>query len=56
MDYNISENDQIRGRYIYNKLASIDTGAHAGSVLYPTRAAVPPGEPQRIPHFLAFDY
>ena len=27
MDYNLSEKDQIRGRYIYNKLVSIDTGA-----------------------------
>jgi len=27
MDYNLSEKDVIRGRYIYNKLATIDTGA-----------------------------
>jgi Carboxypeptidase regulatory-like domain len=27
MDYNISDRDQLRGRYIYNKLATIDTGA-----------------------------
>ena len=27
MDYNLSDRDQIRGRYIYNKLATIDTGA-----------------------------
>ena len=26
MDYNISDKDQIRGRYIYNKNASIDAG------------------------------
>ncbi|HZQ93766.1 MAG TPA: carboxypeptidase regulatory-like domain-containing protein [Candidatus Sulfotelmatobacter sp.] len=27
MDYNMSDRDQIRGRYIYNKYASLDTGA-----------------------------
>src|SRR2546425_1259907 len=27
MDYNISEKDQLRGRYIYNKFAFIDTAA-----------------------------
>jgi len=27
MDYDISQKDQIRGRYIYNKLTEIDTGA-----------------------------
>ena len=27
MDYNISDRDQLRGRYIYNKLATIDTAA-----------------------------
>ncbi len=27
MDYNLSDRDQIRGRYIYNKLTTIDTGA-----------------------------
>jgi hypothetical protein len=27
MDYNLSDKDQIRGRYIYNKLSTVDTGA-----------------------------
>jgi len=27
MDYNLSEKDQIRGRYIYNKFTTIDAGA-----------------------------
>src|SRR6185312_1606629 len=27
MDYDISERDQIRGRYIYNQIASLDTAA-----------------------------
>jgi len=27
MDYNMSDRDQIRGRYIYNKQATLDTGA-----------------------------
>jgi hypothetical protein len=27
MDYDISEKDQVRGRYIYNKVATLDTGA-----------------------------
>jgi hypothetical protein len=27
MDYDISDKDQIRGRYIYNKIATLDTGA-----------------------------
>jgi hypothetical protein len=27
MDYNLSDRDQIRGRYIYNKLSTIDTAA-----------------------------
>jgi len=27
VDYDISEKDQIRGRYIYNQIASLDTGA-----------------------------
>jgi hypothetical protein len=30
MDYNISDKDQIRGRYIYNKLVTLDTGAQLG--------------------------
>ena len=27
MDYDMSDHDQIRGRYIYNKIATLDTGA-----------------------------
>ena len=27
MDYDMSDKDQIRGRYIYNKIATLDTGA-----------------------------
>lgn len=30
MDYNLSDKDQIRGRYIYNKLVTLDTGAQLG--------------------------
>ena len=56
MDYNLSDKDQIRGRYIYNKLATIDTGATAAGVLHPIRTAFPPGQPQRISHLLALDY
>src|SRR5579864_8425174 len=30
MDYNISDKDQIRGRYIYDKSVTLDTGAQLG--------------------------
>ena len=30
MDYNLSDKDQIRGRYIYNKSVGLDTGAQLG--------------------------
>ena len=30
MDYNLSDKDQIRGRYIYNEFVGIDTGAQLG--------------------------
>ncbi len=35
MDYNLSDKDQIRGRYIYNKLVTIDTGAQLGAFYTP---------------------
>jgi Carboxypeptidase regulatory-like domain len=31
MDWDISGNDQVRGRYIYNKTKSLDTGAELGT-------------------------
>jgi len=35
MDYNLSEKDQIRGRYIYNKTVTLDTGAQLGIFFTP---------------------
>jgi hypothetical protein len=35
MDYNVSDKDQIRGRYIYNKLVTLDTGAQLGAFYTP---------------------
>ncbi len=55
MDYNISDRDQIRGRYIYNKLVT-SIPAQLPAFLHPIRAAVPPGIPERISHVLAIDY
>lgn len=35
MDYNLSDKDQIRGRYIYNKYVGIDTGAQLAEFYTP---------------------
>jgi hypothetical protein len=35
MDYNLSDKDQIRGRYIYNKLVTLDTFAQLGAFYTP---------------------
>ncbi|MFY9791341.1 MAG: TonB-dependent receptor [Candidatus Sulfotelmatobacter sp.] len=35
MDYDLSGKDQIRGRYIYNKVVTIDTGAQLGQFYTP---------------------
>ncbi|MBZ5684502.1 MAG: carboxypeptidase regulatory-like domain-containing protein [Acidobacteriia bacterium] len=35
MDYNLSDKDQIRGRYIYNKLVTLDTSAQLGIFFTP---------------------
>jgi hypothetical protein len=35
MDYNISGKDEIRGRYIYNKVSNIDTGAQLPEFFIP---------------------
>ena len=55
MDYNISDKDQVRGRYIYNKWSTLDMGAQLGLFYTPFRAAVSPGFAERISHLLASD-
>lgn len=35
MDYNLSDKDQIRGRYFYNKLVTLDTNAQLGAFFTP---------------------
>src|SRR5579875_2314627 len=39
MDYNVSDTDQVRGRYVYNRIDSINTGANlpAFYTIVPTR-------------------
>ncbi len=36
MDWNINDKDQVRGRYIYNKAAGLDTGAQLGLFYTPS--------------------
>ena len=51
MDYNISDSDQLRGRYIYNKTAFTDTSAQL-PVFYTNLPVLrSPREHQRVPHF-----
>ena len=44
MDYDLSAKDQIRGRYIYNKLGTIDTGAELQDFLHYAGHPVPLGD------------
>ena len=54
IDYNLSDSDQIRGRYIYNKITEIDTNANCRRSISRSRSrnnmALALGIPQLLSH------